>query len=198
MCILETARIIIIFLLFVVTACAGDDKENIGHSLSHRWNLSSVVELEFVGDDFGDDEEFVFGPVELLALGDAQMHSHTLQNSSLSNGHFYLLYAGDEALGKVDSHLLLDNRIHPLTYRVDADIFSSDTIYIELHYSYEQQSDTMLEYLEGVLRLPFKVVPYATGFSLDKQKMYHTPFIEETLDTLGKKSLLLDLNLLLM
>ena len=55
---METARIIIIFLLFVVTACAGDDKENIGHSLSHRWNLSSVVELEFVGDDFGDDEEF--------------------------------------------------------------------------------------------------------------------------------------------
>ena len=189
---METVRIIIISLLFVVAACRGYDKEHRGHHTDAQ-ESSSVVEFRFVGDNFCGDEQFVFGPVEIYSADAAFSCSTPQQDSPLNDGFLYLVYSADDEPVK-NSHLLLDSRTHPPIYRVAVSYSSPDTMLIELHYSYELKNDTMLEFVEGVMRVPFKR-HYNSG---NNHRENSPPFVVEPGDTIGKNSLLLDLNLLLM
>lgn len=193
---METVRISIILLLAVIVACSGNDREAPTHARNPH--ASSIVEFELVGTTFADDEQFYFGPAEFLNYDDAPGRAPLAGNSSLGNGHLHLLYAGDEYAGKTNTHLLLSDGGSPLSYRVSAGTFSADTVYLELHYSYENSSDTLLEYVDGVVRMPFKVVTEAAQGGCYLQKIVTPPFGGEPIDTVENRSLRLDLNNLLM
>lgn len=183
-------------MLTFIVACSGYDKDTPKHADNH--NVSSIVEFELVGTTFEDDEQFYLGPAEFLNPGDTPAGTLSVGNSSLSNGYLYLLYSGNENIGKMNTHLLLGNGSSPVSYCVEAGTFTADTVYLELHYSYENSSDTLLEYVDGVVRMPFKVVSGAAPSGCYLQRIVTPPFGGTLGDTVENRSLQLDLNNLLM
>lgn len=60
----------------------------------------------------------------------------------------------------------------------------SDTLYVEVSYSYEWLSDSIFEFVEGVLRLPLRVTPDFLHRTINFENIAPIPFPEVVYDSI--------------